>query len=80
MSYVVSWCSRSNHQYVSHTKGGQHLRWVHNLHIAVLVLALDLLGRGVDMGVVVAELQETLDTSTGVLRTLAIEAVRQAHD
>ena len=38
-------------------------RGVDDLHVAVLVLPLDLLGRGVDVRVVVAELEEPLETS-----------------
>ena len=56
------------------------LRGVDDLHVAVLVLTLDLLRCGVDMRVVVTQLQEPLDTSTRVLWALTIEAMRQAHD
>ena len=57
-----------------------HLRRVYDLHVAVLVLTLDLLARGEHLWVVVAELQETLNASTRVLGTLTIVTVRQAHD
>jgi hypothetical protein len=53
---------------------------VGNLDVAVLVLAVKLLRCREDARVFVAELQVTLHTSRGVLRTLAIVTVGQAHD
>lgn len=57
--------------------GGGH---VGNLHVAVLVLAVELLGRGVEARILVAELEETLETAGRVLRTLTIVTVGQGHD
>ena len=53
---------------------------IDNLHIAVLVLAFDLLGRGEVVRVVIAELQESLDPATRVLGTLTVVTVGQRHD
>ena len=53
---------------------------VGNLHVAVLVLTLKLLGRGVDARILVAKLEETLDTSGRVLGTLAVITVGERHD
>ena len=53
---------------------------VGNLHVAVLVLALKLLGGGVDARILVAKLEETLDTSGRVLGTLAVITVGERHD
>lgn len=53
---------------------------VGNLHVAVLVLTLKLLGRGVNARILVAELEETLDTSGRVLGTLAVITVGKGHD
>ena len=64
----------------AHTLEGVDVRWVYDLHIAVLVLTLYLLGRGVNVRVVVAKLQESLNTSAGVLGTLTVVAVGQVHD
>lgn len=48
-----------------------------NLHVAVLVLAIQLVSSGVHARLLVAKLQPTLHTTGGVLRTLAIVTVRQ---
>ena len=56
------------------------VRGVDDLHVAVLVLPLNLLRRGVHMRVVVAQLQEALDAAARVLRALAVEPVGHAHD
>jgi hypothetical protein len=53
---------------------------VRDLHVAVLVLALELLDRREDARILVAELEEALETARRVLWTLAVEAVRQRHD
>jgi hypothetical protein len=53
---------------------------VDELHVAVLVLTSELLGGGVEEGVVVAKLEETLDASRRVLGSLSVESVRKRHD
>ena len=58
----------------------KYSRRVDNLHVAVLVLPLNLLGRREDMRVVITKLQESFKTSTRVLRTLTIETVGEADD
>lgn len=50
-----------------------------DLHVAVLMLALELLWRRKDAWVFVAELQEAFHAARAVFRALAIVAVRQAH-
>jgi hypothetical protein len=51
-----------------------------DLHVAVLVLAVELLGRWEDAWVLVTELEETLHTAGTVLWTLTIVSVREVHD
>ena len=51
---------------------------VGDLHVAVLVLAVELVCRREDAGLLVAKLQPALHTTGRVLRTLAIVTVRQA--
>lgn len=53
---------------------------VGNLHIAVLVLALQLVLRREDTRILVAKLQVSLKTTRGVLWALSIVSVRQRHD
>jgi hypothetical protein len=53
------------------------LSHVGNLHVAVLVLAFQLVSRGVHARLLVAKLEPTLHTTGRVLRTLAVIAVRQ---
>lgn len=53
--------------------------WVSNLDIAVLMLAVQLVGRWEDTGILIAKLEVTLQSAGGVLRTLAIVTVRQRH-
>lgn len=53
---------------------------VGNLHVAVLVLALKLLGIGEDPRVLVGKLEVALNTSRRMLRTLTIITVGQRHD
>jgi len=53
---------------------------VDDLHVAVLVLAGELLLRGEEAGIFVTELEVTLDTSGRVLGTLSVVPVRQGHD
>ena len=53
---------------------------VDELHVAILMLSNELLGRGVLEGVIVAELQESFDSRTRVLRSLSIVSVRKRHD
>jgi len=48
-----------------------------NLHVAVLVLAVELVSRGVHAGLLVAKLEPALHTTGRVLWTLAIVTVRQ---
>lgn len=52
---------------------------VRDLHVAVLMLALELVRRREDARVLVAELQVPFHPAGGVLGTLTIVAVRQAH-
>lgn len=54
------------------------LRQIRNLHVAVLMLAVKLVGRWEDAWVFIAELEVALHTSGGVLGTLSIVTVRQA--
>lgn len=58
----------------------KNLRRIDDLHVAVLMLASQLLFRGVNVWMVVAQLQEALKASTRVLRSLSIIAMGQAHD
>lgn len=58
----------------------RHRRKSTHLHVAVLDLPGLLLWRRVVEGVVVAELEEPLDTGGRVLRTLTVVAVRERHD
>lgn len=51
-----------------------------NLHVAVLVLTVQLVSLGVRTGLFVAKLEPTLHASGRVLRTLAIVTVRQGHN
>jgi hypothetical protein len=51
-----------------------------NLHVAVLVLTVQLVSLGVRTGLFVAKLEPTLHTSGRVLRTLAIITVGQRHN
>lgn len=44
------------------------------------MLPLDLVGSRVDIGMIVAKLEEALKTTAGVLRPLTVETVGQAHD
>ena len=53
---------------------------IDKLHIAILMLSNELLRRRVLEGVIVAQLQESFDTSTRVLGTLSIVSVRKRHD
>jgi hypothetical protein len=53
---------------------------VDELHVAVLNLASLLVGVGEAEGVVVAELEETLDTGRGMFGTLTVITVRKRHD
>ena len=55
-------------------------RRVDNLEVAVLVLALNLLGSWVDMGMIIAELQEPFQATTGMFRSLSVEAMGQIHN
>lgn len=52
---------------------------VSNLDVAVLVLAVKLIGRREDAGVLINKLQVSLHTSRGVLWSLAVISVGQAH-
>jgi len=51
-----------------------------NLHVAVLVLTVQLVGLGEDTGLLVAKLEPTLHASRRVLRALAVITVRQRHN
>lgn len=51
-----------------------------DLHVAVLMLALELVGGREDAWVLVTELQEAFHAAGTVLRTLTIVPVRQIHD
>lgn len=53
---------------------------VNDLHVAVLVLPLQLFRRGVNPGLIVAELEESLDTTRRVLGTLTVVTVRQGEN
>lgn len=55
------------------------LRGINDLHVAVLVLTVELLGRWVHSGLVVAQLQESLHSTRRVLGTLSVVSVRQAE-
>jgi hypothetical protein len=57
-----------------------YARGVDNLHVAVLVLPVQFFRTGVDTGLVVTQLQETLDTTRRVLGALTVVAVGQVHD
>jgi hypothetical protein len=43
------------------------------------MLTVEFFGRGEDAGIFVAELQESLDTTTRMLWTLSIETMRHRH-
>ncbi len=53
------------------------LRWVDDLHVGVLVLSIKLLWGRVDSGLVVAKLQESLQSTRRVLGSLTVVSVRQ---
>ena len=52
---------------------------VSNLDIAVLMLAVQLVSRWENTGILIAKLEITLQSARGVLGTLAIVTVRQRH-
>ena len=52
------------------------LRAIDDLHVAVLMLPLKLHIGGIDMRMIVAELQESLNPAARVLRSLSIVAMR----
>lgn len=54
-------------------------RWVDNLHVAVLMLSVQLLRRRVDSWFIVTQLQESLHSSRRVLWSLTIVTVRQVE-
>jgi hypothetical protein len=56
------------------------LRHVSNLHVAVLVLAVELVLAGEDARLLVTELEPTLHSTGGVLGTLTVITVRQGDD
>lgn len=60
--------------------GRSDLRSVDNLHVAVLVLTVELLWRWVDSWLVITELEESLYSTRRVLRSLTIVTVGQTHD
>ncbi len=60
-------------------KGGDARR-VYNLHVAVLVLALDFLRRWEMVRMVVAQLQEAFDAAARVFGALAVVPVGERHD
>lgn len=51
-----------------------------DLHVAVLVLAVELVTLGEDTGLLIAKLQPTLHSTGGVLRTLTIVTVGQGNN
>lgn len=51
-----------------------------DLHVAVLVLAVQLVSRGEDARLLVAQLQPALHTAGGVLRALAVVTVGQRNN
>lgn len=53
---------------------------VDDLHVAVLVLAVELVLRGEDTGLLVTELEVTLHTARGMLGTLTVVTVRKRQD
>lgn len=53
---------------------------VGNLHIAVLVLTIDLIWAWEDARILVAELEISLNSTRGMLGTLTVVTVRQRHD
>lgn len=53
---------------------------VGNLHVAVLVLAVELVLRGEDARLLVAELKVTLHATRGMLRTLTVVTVRKSQN
>ena len=62
---------------VEEVSGGGH---VDDLHVAVLVLALEAVLRGKDPGILIRELEVALEATGGVLGTLAVVAVGKGHD
>ena len=64
-------------QDVEQVGGGGH---VGDLHVGILVLAVQLLLGGEDARILVAELEETLHAGRGVLGTLAVVTVGKRHD
>lgn len=62
---------------VEEVGGGGH---VDDLHVAVLVLALEAVLRGKDPGILIRELEVALEATGGVLGTLAVVAVGKGHD
>ena len=62
---------------VEQIRGFSH---VGNLHVAVLVLAIELALRGEETGVLIAELQPTLHSTRGMLRSLTVVTMGQVHN
>ncbi len=63
-----------------YTRAVRSSRWVDNLHVAVLMLTIKLLRWGVDSWVVIGKLEESLETTTRVLRALTVVTVWQRED
>lgn len=53
---------------------------VSNLHVAVLMLSVKLVGRRVDSGLLVAKLEITLHSARRMFRALSIVTVGKRHD
>lgn len=53
---------------------------VRDLHVAVLVLTVELLRGGEDARILVAQLQESLHPARAVLGALTVVTMRQTHD
>lgn len=65
------------------TKDVEVVRWsrgVDNLHVAILMLTLNLFLGGEVVGMVITQLQETLNSAAGMLRALTIITVGEVNN
>lgn len=65
------------------TEDVEVVRWsrgVDNLHVAILMLTLNLFLSGEVVGMIITQLQETLNSSTGMLRALTIITVGEVNN
>lgn len=57
----------------------RYSRSVNDLHVAILVLSVKLLRRGEDSRIIIGQLQESLETTRRVFRSLSIVTVRKGE-